>query len=90
MVMEMLSKMSEWGIYWGGIAFFSLLMCGVLFFAIMIVFLVFKAVFFPKQRKSESLQYMALKQFAYPFLASLFNDITKAAVTEKEDDSTSK
>ena len=43
----------------------------------MVLFLIYKQVFFPSQKKAESLQYTLFKQFALPFLNSAINDATK-------------
>lgn len=81
----------------GGVVFGVIVLAFMVTFIVitgcMVLFLIYKQVFFPTQKKSESLQYTLFKNLALPFITSAVNDLTKKAnsmVEEKNKQSTKK
>lgn len=81
----------------GGVVFGVIVLAFMVTFIVitgcMVLFLIYKQVFFPAQKKSESLQYTLFKNLALPFITSAVNDLTKKAnsmVEEKSKQNTKK
>ena len=69
----------EWGINLMGIAFLCMMITFIVLTGFMVLFLIFRQVFFPKQAKAEPMHYTLLKNLALPFIMSLVKDVSKAA-----------
>jgi len=69
----------EWGLNLMGIAFLCMAITFIVLTGFMVLFLIFKQVFFPKQAKAEPMHYTLLKNLALPFIMSLVKDVSKAA-----------
>lgn len=67
----------------GGVVFGVIVLAFMITFIVltgcMVLFLIYKQVFFPKTTKSESIQYTLFKNIVTPFLTSAVNDFTKKA-----------
>jgi hypothetical protein len=79
---EIISQIANVGLITLGIVFAAFFITFITITGVMVLFLIYRQVFFPKQKKSESLQYTLFKQFVFPFLNSAINDVTKAASTK--------
>lgn len=76
-IINILTQMSQIGIVILGVMVVSIGITFITITGFMVLFLIYKQVFFPSQKKAESLQYTLFKQFALPFLNSAINDATK-------------
>lgn len=81
----------------GGVVFGVIVLAFMVTFVVitgcMVLFLIYKQVFFPTQKKAESIQYTLFKNLVVPFLTSAVNDLSKKAnsmVEEKNKQTTKK
>jgi len=76
-IVDFFKHAGEWGVNLMGIVFICMLITFIVITGFMVLFLIYKQVFFPKQNKAESLQYILAKNLAMSFIMSLINDISK-------------
>ena len=84
-LVEFFKNAGAWGINILGIVFLCMMITFIVITGFMVLFLIYKQVFFPKQAKSEPMHYTLAKNLVLPFIMNLVKDVSATANEKVEE-----